>query len=63
MVIIKKIQEESDKSGERTQKAFASDHQCLICGKPNPQTICQRCQDLIQAEAIEKKRKIEKETG
>ena len=36
---------------------------CLICGKPSPQKICEHCKIVVQAEAVAKKRKTEKEGG
>lgn len=33
---------------------------CIVCGKPSKQTICERCEANIQAEAVDKKSKIEK---
>lgn len=34
---------------------------CLICGKKSQEDICDTCKDKIQAEAVNKKKKIEKE--
>lgn len=36
---------------------------CLICGKESLETICQTCQNRIQAEAFYKKKKQESEKG
>lgn len=38
-------------------------HNCMICGNPGPETICEHCKILVQAEALATKRKIEKEGG
>ena len=34
---------------------------CMICGKPSADMICESCKVKIQAEAVEKKQEIEKE--
>lgn len=41
---------------------------CLICGTQSPEPvyenwICEHCRVVVQAEAVAKKRKIEKEGG
>ncbi len=38
----------------------AKGHHCSVCGKLNPATICNACEDKIRAEAAEHKRDIEK---
>ncbi len=38
-------------------------YRCLLCGKPAPETICEHCKIVVQAEALASKRKIEKEGG
>jgi hypothetical protein len=34
---------------------------CMICGKPSEVSICDACKAQIQGEALDKKRKIEKQ--
>ena len=34
---------------------------CMVCGKPSADAICESCKIKIQAEALEKKREVEKE--
>ncbi|HSA59620.1 MAG TPA: hypothetical protein VLJ37_08045 [bacterium] len=48
-----------DKKGKEAGKS-GKEIRCLMCGKPGPETICQHCKTLVQAEALEKKRKAEK---
>ena len=38
-------------------------HRCLICGQPGPETICEHCKIVVQAEAVEKRQKIMNEGG
>ena len=52
---------EKDKTGEK--QPFEERHRCMICGKPGPETICEHCKIVVQAEALSEKRKIEKEGG
>jgi hypothetical protein len=42
------------------QRPFEERHACLICGTPGPETICEHCKIVVQAEALAEKRKIEK---
>ena len=58
----KKTEAKQDKKTEET-KPFGERHHCLICGKPGPETICERCKLVVQAEALAGKRKVEKEGG
>ena len=37
--------------------------ECLICGKPAGESICEHCKLTVQAEALAQKRKIEKAGG
>jgi len=37
--------------------------ECLICGKPAGESICEHCKIIVQAEALAQKRKIEKGGG
>jgi len=39
----------------------AKEQICLICGKKSSNHICDACKDKVQAEAVHKKKKIEKE--
>ncbi|EKD42065.1 MAG: hypothetical protein ACD_73C00347G0002 [uncultured bacterium] len=57
------------KNHENTEKIIMPKQQnqtlrfhCMLCGKSSPQTICEHCSNMVRAEAVEKKRKIEKET-
>lgn len=34
---------------------------CMICGKPSEASICDSCKAQVQGEAIDKKKKMEKE--
>jgi hypothetical protein len=42
------------------QQSFEERHNCLICGMPGRETICEHCKIVVQAEALAEKRKIEK---
>ncbi len=50
------------KPEQQTNKkpTFEERRMCLICGKPGPDTICEHCKLVVQAEALAEKRKIEK---
>ena len=50
----------TDSGGERP---FEERHHCLVCGKPGPETICDHCKIVVQAEALNEKRKVEKQGG
>ena len=52
-----KVKKEQTNQEERP---FEERHNCLICGKPGPETICEHCRIVVQAEALAEKRKIEK---
>jgi hypothetical protein len=54
-----------DPKGKQNEKkqSFEERHACLICGKPGPETICEHCKIVVQAEALSEKRKIEKGGG
>lgn len=49
-----------EKEKEQEERPFEERHNCLICGKPGPETICEHCKITVQAEALYEKRKIEK---
>ena len=51
-----------DKKTE-TERPFEARHHCQVCGKPGPETICEHCKIVVQAEALNQKRKIEKGGG
>lgn len=34
---------------------------CMVCGKPSELSICKECKAKIQGEALDKKKRIEKE--
>lgn len=51
-----------EKKNKETQP-FEERHHCLICGKPGPETICEHCKIVVQAEALSEKRKVEKGGG
>ena len=52
-----------EKKKNEGKRPFEERHTCLLCGKPGPDTICQRCQEKVRAEALSEKRKIEKGGG
>jgi hypothetical protein len=58
----KKTEAKPEKKTEET-KPFEERHHCLICGKPGPVTICERCKLVVQAEALSEKSKVEKGGG
>jgi hypothetical protein len=45
---------------ENQDRPFEERHNCLVCGKPGPDTICEHCKITVQADALAQKRKIEK---
>jgi hypothetical protein len=51
---------EKNKKGKKEEKPFEERHNCLVCGKPGPDTVCEHCKITVQAEALAQKRKIEK---
>ncbi len=40
---------------------MSKEKKCTVCGKPSPDFICESCKSNIQAEAVGKKSKMEKE--
>ena len=52
-----------EKKKREDKQPFQERHACLICGKPGPDTICEHCKIMVQAEALSEKRKIEKGGG
>jgi hypothetical protein len=54
-----KPDEKTEKTEEK--RLFDKRHNCMICGEPGPETICEHCKIVVQAEAVARKQKIEKE--
>ena len=40
---------------------MSEEKKCAVCGKPSPDFICEPCKSNIQAEAVGKKSKMEKQ--
>lgn len=40
---------------------MTKEKKCTVCGKPSPDFICESCKSNIQAEAVGKKSKMEKQ--
>ena len=40
---------------------MSKEKKCAVCGKPSPDFICESCKSNIQAEAVGKKSKMEKQ--
>ena len=40
---------------------MGEEKKCAVCGKPSPDFICEPCKSNIQAEAVGKKSKMEKQ--
>lgn len=61
----KNIQKVGEKLEEKLKekRPFELRHNCMVCGQPSPETICEHCKIVVQAEAVAKRRKIEKEGG
>lgn len=51
---------DQQKAKERDESKTGKVLHCQLCGKPSPDTICDHCKALVQAEALEKKRRAEK---
>ncbi|MBI5599663.1 MAG: hypothetical protein HY890_08005 [Deltaproteobacteria bacterium] len=51
---------EEGKAGEKPEKKVEKPHRCSVCGKPSDTVICHACEDMIRAEAIDKKHEVEK---
>ena len=51
-----------EKKGGKGQP-FEKRHKCHMCGKPGPETICEHCKIVVQADALNEKRKVEKGGG
>lgn len=45
---------------KKPKRQKSIDNGCLICGKPSPETICERCKTKIQAENIRRKIQADK---
>ena len=48
----------AQKAKNKTEK---KEKNCMICGKPSAEPICDSCKIKVQAEALEKKQEVEKE--
>lgn len=63
--------EKTEQTTEETREEkppFEAPSYCLLCGVVGPALlyghwVCERCKNVVQAEALSKKRKIEKENG
>lgn len=51
--------EKTDNS-QKQDRPFDQRFDCLICGQPSGESICEHCKIKVQAEALEQKRRIEK---
>ncbi len=66
---MKSEQTEQNAEGKQDEKLpFEGPSYCLFCGVVGPALlyghwVCERCKNVVQAEALSKKRKIEKEGG
>ncbi|MER3424583.1 MAG: hypothetical protein C4293_16545 [Nitrospiraceae bacterium] len=58
----KKMLEEKPEE-KKKKRPFELRHTCLICGTPGPERICEHCKIVVQAEALDQKRKAIKEGG
>ena len=60
---------EQNREGKEEEKPlFEEPSHCLLCGGVGPALLyghwlCEHCKNVVQAEALSKKRKIEKEGG
>jgi hypothetical protein len=60
---------EQNRAGkEEEQPPFEEPSHCLLCGGVGPALLyghwlCEHCKNVVQAEALSRKRKIEKEGG
>jgi hypothetical protein len=67
MVKSKKAEQNTEDKREKQPRFEESSH-CLLCGMVGPTLlyghwVCEHCKNVVQAEALSKKRKIEKEGG
>ncbi|TKS61273.1 MAG: hypothetical protein EWM72_00760 [Nitrospira sp.] len=67
--MVKSEKTEQNTEGKREQKQpFEEPSYCLLCGVVGPALlyghwVCEHCKNVVHAEALSKKRKIEKEGG
>lgn len=67
--MVRSEQREQNAEGGREEKPpFEQPSHCLFCGMVGPELlyghwVCEHCKNVVQAEAVSKKRKIEKEGG
>jgi len=67
--MVKSEQAEQNAEGKREEKLpFEEPSYCLFCGVVGPvllygHWVCEHCKNVVQAEAVSKKQKIEKEGG
>lgn len=67
--MMKSEQAEQNTEGKAEEKQpFEEPSHCLLCGVVGPTLlyghwVCEQCKNVVQAEALSKKRKIEKEGG
>jgi hypothetical protein len=67
--MVKPEQTEQNAEGKQEEKLpFEELSYCLFCGVVGPALlyghwVCEHCKNVVQAEALSKKRKIEKEGG
>ncbi len=45
---------------KREESKAVKKHICSVCAKPSETVICHACEDKLRAEALEKKRDVEK---
>lgn len=45
------------------EKAQEKKRVCTVCGRPSPTVFCHACEEKLRAEALEKKRDVEKAGG
>lgn len=54
---------EPETKAPNEERPFEERRHCQVCGKPGPDIICDHCKIVVQAEALEAKRKVEKAGG
>jgi chromatin remodeling complex protein RSC6 len=67
MVKSEKTEQNTEEKREK-KPSFEEPSYCLLCGMVGPALlyghwVCEHCKNVVQAEAVSKKRKIEKEGG
>ena len=67
--MVKSEKTEQNPEGKREETPpFEEPSHCLLCGRVGPALlyghwVCEHCKNVVQPEALSKKRKIEKEGG